>query len=191
MSLLKSIQTDIYIHILKCIFKDITYILQRGNMILTDDSDTERALLARALTINTAPADITINHIPVVAHEGEDNIVNTLSLPQPKLDDQTVLTGNESIESGSDSLLCNLEVELIHGGSSMVVKDTVGKNDSSLFLFLLSLHHKSIFLVAGINTYLSVHAISVSFIICMLTLLLKPLGGLHFYVGLDFVTPSL
>jgi hypothetical protein len=32
--------------------------------------------------------------------------------------------------------------------------------------------------------------IYVSFIICMLTLLLKPLTGLHFYEGLDFVTPS-
>jgi hypothetical protein len=32
---------------------------------------------------------------------------------------------------------------------------------------------------------------SVSFIICMLTLLLIPLAGLHFCVGLDFVTPSL
>jgi hypothetical protein len=28
-------------------------------------------------------------------------------------------------------------------------------------------------------------------IICMLTLLLMPLAGLHFYEGLDFVTPSL
>jgi hypothetical protein len=33
--------------------------------------------------------------------------------------------------------------------------------------------------------------ISVSFIICMLTLLLMPLGGLHLCVGLDFVTRSL
>jgi hypothetical protein len=32
---------------------------------------------------------------------------------------------------------------------------------------------------------------STSFIICMLTLLLIPLAGLHFCVGLDFVTPSL
>jgi hypothetical protein len=32
--------------------------------------------------------------------------------------------------------------------------------------------------------------ISVSFIICMLTLLLMPLAGLHFCVGLDFVIPS-
>jgi hypothetical protein len=32
---------------------------------------------------------------------------------------------------------------------------------------------------------------SVSFSICMLTLLLMPLAGLHFCVGLDFVTPSL
>jgi hypothetical protein len=31
--------------------------------------------------------------------------------------------------------------------------------------------------------------ISVSFIICILTLLLMPLAGLHFCVGLDFVTP--
>jgi type II secretory pathway component PulF len=31
--------------------------------------------------------------------------------------------------------------------------------------------------------------ISVFFIICMLTLLLMPLAGLHFCVGLDFVTP--
>jgi hypothetical protein len=31
--------------------------------------------------------------------------------------------------------------------------------------------------------------ISASFIICMLTLLLMPLAGLHFCVGLDFVTP--
>jgi hypothetical protein len=31
----------------------------------------------------------------------------------------------------------------------------------------------------------------VSFIICMLTLLLMPLDDLHFCVGLDFVTPSL
>jgi hypothetical protein len=31
--------------------------------------------------------------------------------------------------------------------------------------------------------------ISVSFIIDMLTLLFMPLGGLHFYVGLDFMTP--
>jgi hypothetical protein len=28
------------------------------------------------------------------------------------------------------------------------------------------------------------------FFICMLTLLLMPLDGRHFYVGLDFVTPS-
>jgi hypothetical protein len=33
--------------------------------------------------------------------------------------------------------------------------------------------------------------IKVSFIICILTLLLMPLAGLHFCVGLDFVTPSL
>jgi hypothetical protein len=33
--------------------------------------------------------------------------------------------------------------------------------------------------------------ISVSFIICMLTLTHMPLAGLHFCVGLDFVTPSL
>jgi hypothetical protein len=33
--------------------------------------------------------------------------------------------------------------------------------------------------------------ISLSFIICMLSLLLMPLAGLHFCVGLDFVTPSL
>jgi hypothetical protein len=33
--------------------------------------------------------------------------------------------------------------------------------------------------------------ISVSFAICMLTLLLMPLAGLLFCVGLDFVTPSL
>jgi hypothetical protein len=33
--------------------------------------------------------------------------------------------------------------------------------------------------------------ISVSFLICMLTLLLLPLAGLHFCAGLDFVTPSL
>jgi hypothetical protein len=32
--------------------------------------------------------------------------------------------------------------------------------------------------------------IFVYFIICMLTLLLMPLAGLHFCVGLDFVTPS-
>jgi hypothetical protein len=31
--------------------------------------------------------------------------------------------------------------------------------------------------------------ISVSFIICMLTLLLMPLAGLHSCVGLDFLTP--
>jgi hypothetical protein len=31
--------------------------------------------------------------------------------------------------------------------------------------------------------------ISVSFIICVLTLLLMPLARLHFCVGLDFVTP--
>jgi hypothetical protein len=31
--------------------------------------------------------------------------------------------------------------------------------------------------------------IQVSFIICMLALLLMPLGGLHFCVGLDFVIP--
>jgi hypothetical protein len=33
--------------------------------------------------------------------------------------------------------------------------------------------------------------ISVSSIICMLTLVLMPLAGLHFYVGLDLVTPFL
>jgi hypothetical protein len=33
--------------------------------------------------------------------------------------------------------------------------------------------------------------ISTSLIICMLTLLLMPLAGLHFCVGLDFVIPSL
>jgi hypothetical protein len=33
--------------------------------------------------------------------------------------------------------------------------------------------------------------ISVSFIICMLTCRLMPLAGLHFCVGVDFVTPSL
>ncbi len=33
--------------------------------------------------------------------------------------------------------------------------------------------------------------VSVSFVICMLTLLLMPLAGLHFCVDLDFVTPSL
>jgi hypothetical protein len=33
--------------------------------------------------------------------------------------------------------------------------------------------------------------VGASFIICMLTLLLIPLAGLHFCVGLDFVTPSL
>jgi hypothetical protein len=33
--------------------------------------------------------------------------------------------------------------------------------------------------------------ISVSFIICMMTLLLMPLAGLHFCVGLNFMTPSL
>jgi hypothetical protein len=33
--------------------------------------------------------------------------------------------------------------------------------------------------------------ISASFIICMLTLLLMPLAGLHFCVGLYFVTPSM
>jgi hypothetical protein len=33
--------------------------------------------------------------------------------------------------------------------------------------------------------------ISVSYLICMLTHLLMPLAGLHFCVGLDFVTPSL
>jgi hypothetical protein len=32
---------------------------------------------------------------------------------------------------------------------------------------------------------------SVSCIICMLTLLLMPLAGLYFCLGLDFVTPSL
>ncbi len=44
-----------------------------------------------------------------------------------------------------------------------------------------------------INRYLLLgcSVISVSFIICMLTLLLMPLAGLHFCVGLDFVTPSL
>jgi hypothetical protein len=34
------------------------------------------------------------------------------------------------------------------------------------------------------------YVISVSFIICMLTLLLVPLAGLHFCVGLEFVTSS-
>jgi hypothetical protein len=34
-------------------------------------------------------------------------------------------------------------------------------------------------------------SISVSFVICMLILLLMSLAGLHFCVGLDFVTPSL
>jgi hypothetical protein len=38
--------------------------------------------------------------------------------------------------------------------------------------------------------YLGCSVISVSFIICMLTLLLMPLAGLYFCVGLDFVTPS-
>jgi hypothetical protein len=33
--------------------------------------------------------------------------------------------------------------------------------------------------------------ITISFNICMLTLLLMPLTGLHFCVGLDFVTSSL
>jgi hypothetical protein len=33
--------------------------------------------------------------------------------------------------------------------------------------------------------------ISISYIICMLTLLLMPLAGLRFCLGLDFVTPSL
>jgi hypothetical protein len=32
--------------------------------------------------------------------------------------------------------------------------------------------------------------IPVSFIVCMVILLLMPLAGLHFCVGLDFVTPS-
>jgi uncharacterized membrane protein len=38
---------------------------------------------------------------------------------------------------------------------------------------------------------LGCYVISVSYIICVLTLLLMPLAGLHFYVRLDFVTPSL
>jgi hypothetical protein len=36
-----------------------------------------------------------------------------------------------------------------------------------------------------------ISVLSVPFIICMLTLLLMPLAGLHFCVGLDFVTPLL
>jgi hypothetical protein len=34
----------------------------------------------------------------------------------------------------------------------------------------------------------SIGHVSVSFIICMLILLLKPFAGLYFCVGLDFVT---
>jgi hypothetical protein len=41
------------------------------------------------------------------------------------------------------------------------------------------------------NLLLGCSVISVSFIIYMLNLLLIPLVGLHFCVGLDFVTPSL
>jgi hypothetical protein len=39
--------------------------------------------------------------------------------------------------------------------------------------------------------FLGCSVISVSFIICMLTLLLMPLAGLHFCVGFDFMTLSL
>jgi hypothetical protein len=92
------------------------------------------------ITIN-ASVDTTINQIPAVAYDREDKVV-TLSLQLPKLDEETVLTGNESVrtgnesvrtgyesvEKGSDSLLCNLEAESIQGSASMIVEDAAGKN---------------------------------------------------------------
>lgn len=51
----------------------------------------------------------------------------------------------------------------------------------------------SLFFMGGFFCYflLGCSVISISCIICMLTLILMPLAGLHFCVGLDFVTPSL
>jgi hypothetical protein len=41
------------------------------------------------------------------------------------------------------------------------------------------------------SSRISRYAMSVPFIVCVLTLLLMPFAGLHFCVGLDFVTPFL
>jgi hypothetical protein len=47
------------------------------------------------------------------------------------------------------------------------------------------------FFMGGMFWLFIVELFYLSFIICMLALLLTPLAGLHFCVGLDFVTPLL
>jgi hypothetical protein len=58
-----------------------------------------------------------------------------------------------------------------------------------------SLTVRSSFILSWVECFgyllLGCSVLSVSFMICILTLLLMPLAGLHFCVGLDFVTPSL
>jgi hypothetical protein len=67
-----------------------------------------------------------------------------------------------------------------------VLRSTFRQDYETLFnIVILSEHHHHHSLL------LACSVISVPFTIFMLTLLLMPLAGLHFCVGLDFVTPSL
>jgi hypothetical protein len=53
-------------------------------------------------------------------------------------------------------------------------------------------HHIKRFVYLFFSLYIEIHFyIHYMSIFSLLTLLLMPLVGLHFYVGLDFVTPSL
>jgi hypothetical protein len=109
-------------------------IKQRENMILTDDSDAQRALLTRALTMTTS-VDNTDNQIQAVSHERGDDVSTISTIPQQSLDKPTVLIGKESIGSGFNSLQTNLEGDQIDGGTSMILEDTTGKNDCVYLTF--------------------------------------------------------
>jgi hypothetical protein len=85
------------------------------------------------------------------------------------------------------------DVSMSYANRAFIVIFSIDKNDSSpvywrnievsFFNFSWGEYFGSLLLGCSV--------ISVSFIIFMLTLLLMPLPGLHFCVGLDFVTTSL
>lgn len=113
----------------------------RRGSICTDDSDAERALLTRALTLNTVPIAVVSNDnwMSTVEYQMGNGVVSPSSAnPQyPTLDKyEVVIGGDESLEPESSSLHCDQEGELYQGDSSMILEDTTGMRDSYIYTFM-------------------------------------------------------
>jgi hypothetical protein len=111
-------------------------------------------------------------------------------------DDYSKITAGVRQNAG-ERLVTLLEDILADGEEESKVKVPPSRPAADMHMALSALHEYVHGTAAPLNSryecfgHLLFGRSVISFIICMLILLLMPLAGLHFCVGLDFVIPSL